>query len=134
ITELEERHHSTQRAIDVATASVPVDWRRGRVERADVSRFLFSPDDIVVVVGQDGLVANVAKYLGGQPVIGIDPEPERNAGVLVTHAADTVGELLRSTEQVEERTMVEATLDDGQRLVALNEIFIGHPSHLTARY
>ena len=36
--------------------------------------------------GQDGLVANVAKYLDGQPVIGVDPEPGRNAGVLVRHA------------------------------------------------
>ena len=30
--------------------------------------------------------------------------------------------------------MVEARLDDGQRLVALNEVFVGHPSHQTARY
>lgn len=134
IAELEERHRLTHRAIDAAGAAIPVDWRRGTVERSDVSRFLFSPDDVIVVVGQDGLVANVAKYLDGQPVVGIDPEPGRNAGVLVTHAASDVGELLRATDQVSERTMVEARLDDGQHLVALNEIFIGHPSHQTARY
>lgn len=134
IGELEERHRLTQLAIDTAAASVPLDWRRGRVERGDVARFLFSPDDIVVVVGQDGLVANVAKYLDGQPVIGVDPEPERNAGVLVTHAARDVGELLRVTDHAAERTMVEARLDDGQSLRALNEIFLGHPSHQTARY
>ena len=29
----------------------------------------------MVVVGQDGLVANVAKYLDGQPVIGVDTAP-----------------------------------------------------------
>lgn len=29
-----------------------------------------APDDRIVVVGQDGLVANVANYLDGQPVIG----------------------------------------------------------------
>lgn len=134
IAELEERHRSTQRALEVATSAVPVDWRRGSVERADVSRFLFSPDDVVVVVGQDGLVANVAKYLDGQPVIGIDPEPGRNAGVLVTHAAADLGDLLRATDRVTERTMVAAELDDGQRLLALNEVFVGHPSHQTARY
>jgi NAD kinase len=134
IAELEERHRLTQRAIDTAAAAIPVDWRRGTVERSDVSRFLFSPDDVIVVVGQDGLVANVAKYLDGQPVVGIDPEPGRNAGVLVTHAAGDVGELLRATDHVAERTMVEAKLDDGQHLLALNEIFIGHPSHQTARY
>lgn len=134
IAEVEERHRLTQRAIDTAAAAIPVAWRRGTVERADVSRFLFSPEDVVMVVGQDGLVANVAKYLDGQPVIGIDPEPGRNAGVLVTHAAGDARELLWATDHVAERTMVEARLDDGQRLLALNEIFIGHPSHQTARY
>lgn len=134
IAELEERHRMTQQAIETAVASIPVDWRRGTVERSDVSRFMFSPDDVVLVVGQDGLVANVAKYLDGQPVIGIDPEPGRNAGVLVTHAARDVSDLLRAADQVAEHTMVEARLDDGQHLLALNEIFVGHPSHQTARY
>lgn len=134
IAELEERHHLTRRAVEAAAGAIPVDWRRGSVERSDVSQFLFAPDDVVVVVGQDGLVANVAKYLDGQPVIGVDPEPSRNAGVLVTHAAADVGELLRGRDQVDERTMVEARLDDGQQLLALNEVFIGHPSHQTARY
>lgn len=134
LAELEERHRLTREAVERATAAIPVDWRRGAVERADVSRFLFAPDDVVLVVGQDGLVANVAKYLDGQPVVGVDPEPGRNAGVLVTHAAGDVGELLHSTGQVVERTMVEAWLDDGQRLLALNEVFVGHASHQTARY
>ena len=30
--------------------------------------------------------------------------------------------------------MVEAVLDDGQRLLALNEVFVGHSSHQSARY
>jgi hypothetical protein len=30
--------------------------------------------------------------------------------------------------------MVEAVTDDGQRLVALNEVYVGHPSHQSARY
>lgn len=52
----------------------------------------------------------------------------------MTHAPGDLAELLRATDVVEERTMVEALLDDGQRLLALNEIFVGHPSHQTARY
>ena len=47
-----------------------------------------------VVVGQDGLVANVAKYLDGQPVVGIDPEPGRNPGVLVAHPAAAAPDLI----------------------------------------
>jgi hypothetical protein len=35
---------------------------------------------------------------------------------------------------MEHRTMVEARIDSGQRLVALNEVFIGHRTHQSARY
>jgi hypothetical protein len=133
LNELESRHRAAKAALDAVGGAIPGDWRRGRVERADVAQFLFAPEDVVVVVGQDGLVANVAKYLDGQPVIGVDPEPGRNAGVLVRHASSDVAGLLTST-RVEERTMVEAMLDDGQRLLALNEIYVGHASHQTARY
>ncbi|MET8851065.1 hypothetical protein [Amycolatopsis sp. NPDC004625] len=118
-------------ALAAASAAIPLDWRRGDVERADLDRFLFTPEDVVVVVGQDGLVANVAKYLDGQPVIGVAPgEP----GVLVKHPAHAVADLVRSTGAVEHRTMAELTADDGQRLLALNEIYLGHAGHQTARY
>jgi hypothetical protein len=132
--ELEERHHANQRALDAVAAAVPVDWRSGRVERADLDRFLFAPDDVVVIVGQDGLVANVAKYLDGQPVIGIDPEPDRNPGVLVAHEPVDAAELLRTLSIAEHRAMAAATTDDGQRLLALNEVYVGQPTHQTARY
>lgn len=136
LAELEERDLAVRTALESVVASIPMDWRRGSVERGDLDRFLFEPDDRVVVVGQDGLVANVAKYLDGQLVIGVDPEPGRNPGVLVRHAPGAVADLLQrgSGAGVEDRTMVEARTDDGQVLVALNEIFLGHPSHQTARY
>ncbi len=80
IDELKLRHTRTQSALAVVAAAIPADWRRGRVERADLSRFLFEPSDVVIVVGQDGLVANAAKYLDGQPVIGVNPEPIATPG------------------------------------------------------
>jgi hypothetical protein len=132
--EVELRHASVQRALGLVSAAVPVDWRQGRVERSDLDRFLFGPEDVVVVVGQDGLVANVAKYLGGQPVIGVDTDPARNPGVLVRFPPEAVGDLLRSSNRHDLLTMVEATSDDGQQLRALNEVFVGPASHQTARY
>jgi hypothetical protein len=140
IEEVEARHQAQLGAMTAVANAIPVDWRRGIVERADVSRFLFAADDIVVAVGQDGLVANVAKYLDGQLVIGVNPDPVRNMGVLVRHAPTAVSQLLQvlaaggDKAQIEERTMVEASVDDGQRLLALNEVYIGHESHQTARY
>jgi hypothetical protein len=123
-------------ALATVHAAIPRDWRRGSVERAELPRFLFEPGDQVVVVGQDGLVANVAKYLDGQPVLGVDPGLTGNLGVLTGHVLAEVPVLLPALGEApyESRTMVEATLDDGQSLVALNEIFVGHASHQTARY
>lgn len=63
VDEVQARHDALQAALSDVSAAIPADWRRGTVERADLDRFLFEPADIVVVVGQDGLVANVAKYL-----------------------------------------------------------------------
>jgi hypothetical protein len=135
---VESAHEAQVRALGDVAGALPGDWRRGVVERADLPRFMFAPDDIVVVVGQDGLVANAAKYLDGQPVVGIDPWPGAGAGVLVRPAPARLRDvLLRASSgsaTVQRRTMVQATTDDGQRLVALNEVFVGHSSHQTARY
>jgi len=134
LADVRRRHEAQAAALTTVGAAVPVDWRRGHVDRDDLPRFLFGPEDIVLAVGQDGLVANVAKYLDGQPVVGINPEPERNPGVLVQHAPDAVAALLRRELPTERRAMVVAELDDGQRLYGLNEVYIGHPSHQSARY
>ncbi|MEU3911837.1 hypothetical protein [Streptomyces sp. NPDC029721] len=131
------RHHRTRQALREVAAAVPLTWRTSQVERADLDRFLFAPEDVVVVVGQDGLVANTAKYLAGQPVVGIDTDPGRNPGVLVRHRCTDTGALLRAAAgggPTEDLTMVEAVADDTQRLLALNEIYLGSPGHQTARY
>ncbi|MFI1279410.1 hypothetical protein ACH4U5_01340 [Streptomyces sp. NPDC020858] len=138
IDEVVRRHDRTRQALREVAAAVPLTWRSSRVERADLDRFLFAPEDVVVVVGQDGLVANTAKYLRGQPVVGIDTDPGRNPGVLVRHRCADAPALLRAAtaagSRAEELTMVEAVADDTQRLLALNEIYLGSPGHQTARY
>lgn len=136
ITPAIARHDAQQAAVDQLWRAIPSTWRQVRVSRQDLDRFLFEPDDLVVAVGQDGLVANVAKYLDGQPVIGVNPGGYE--GVLVQHSpAEAAGLLLRVADRgapVEVRTMVEAVTDDGQRLRALNEIYVGHRTHQSSRY
>ena len=134
LDEVTRRHAAQQAALTEVGAAIPADWRRGQVDRDDLPRFLFGPEDIVIAVGQDGLVANVAKYLHEQPVIGVNPEPRRNPGVLVRHHPDAVEGLLRGPRTVVSRTMVAARLDDGQELVGLNEVYVGHPTHQSSRY
>lgn len=167
---VQERHNTVTAARARVAAAIPEEWRRADVERADLGRFLVAPEDVVVVVGQDGLVANVAKYLTDQPVLGVDPEPGTNAGALVRLDVPTAVGLLqragRATRaataahetggrgtggrapsgpddgatshvlglRTEDLTTVRASLDDGQVLTALNEVFVGHPSHQSARY
>jgi hypothetical protein len=138
IDELVRADETFAAAMSTVLAGIPVEWRRARVDRGDLDRFLFEPRDVVVAVGQDGLVANTAKYLSGQLVIGINPDPRRYEGVLVPHRPEVASSLMtravRAEATIEERTMVEAVLDDGQRLLALNEVFVGHASHQSARY
>jgi len=138
LDEAEARNAAQATALSTIAAAIPGDWRRARLERSDLDRFLFEPGDIVVTVGPSGLVANVAKYLGGQPVIGISPDPARDGAILAPHAAAQAGELIRAAAAgrapIDERTMVEAVLDDRQRVLALNEVFVGHVSHQSARY
>lgn len=138
LDEVDAGHEALAAALATVGAAIPADWRRASVERTELARFVFEPGDIVVAVGPDGLVANLAKYLEGQPVIGVDPRAGVNAGVLVTHRPASVAGLLRAVAKGEahalERTMVEAVADDGQCLLALNEVFLGQAGHQSARY
>ncbi|MGA3036662.1 MAG: hypothetical protein ABSE64_04175 [Vulcanimicrobiaceae bacterium] len=137
-----ETYDQRQCKLDDALASVargvPSSWRVVRLKRSELDRFVFEPSDVVLAVGQDGLVANVAKYLTGQFVIGFNPDPQIYEGVLVRNNPADAARLVIATGSgaiaFEDRTMVQATLEDGQQLLALNEIFIGHRSHQSARY
>jgi NAD kinase len=136
VAAVRERDDLLREAVHQVSAAIPAPWRRGEVERADLSRFDFAPEDVVLVVGQDGLVANVAKYVTGQPVVGFDPEPGRNPGILVPHRPDAAGTALARAVRVScvGLTMVEATSDSGETLRALNEVYVGQPGHQSARY
>lgn len=135
---VEAMHEQFLGVLRAARSQVPEDWRQTVVRRSALDRFLFAHDDIVVAIGQDGLVANVAKYLDGQPVIGVNSAPDRFDGVLMHVRLDALASFLfrvwHGDCAAELRTMAEVRLDSGQHLLALNEIFVGHRSHQSARY
>lgn len=138
LSEVETAHDHFQQMLHQARAVVPDHWRQALVQRQGLDRFLFGPEDLIVAIGQDGLVANVAKYLEGQPVIGINPAPDQFDGVLMRIPMSALGKVLQvcaaGAADLEYRTMAEAQLDSGERLLALNELYIGHRSHQSARY
>jgi NAD kinase len=108
------------------------------IERSLLPNFLFGPDDIIVPVGQDGLVANTAKYALGHPIIGVNPDKKRFDGILLPYdevtAVAAIEQTLAAKTQIKAVTLAEASLNDGQRLVAFNDLFIGARSHVSARY
>ena len=108
------------------------------INRSFLTNYIFTPKDLVVVVGQDGLVANTAKYVGGIPIIGVNPDPDRYDGVLLPFRKDNfmrqVDRVIAGHYRFKEVTMAEAKLNDGQRLLAFNDLFIGPKTHRSARY
>ena len=108
------------------------------VQRSFLPNFVFGPEDIVVALGQDGLVANTLKYLSTQPLVGVNPDPKRWDGQLlpfqVSDLNRVVREMLKGGRKFHEVTMAEAKLNTGLSLCAVNDLFIGMKSHSSARY
>lgn len=108
------------------------------LDRTYLSNFLFGEKDLVVVVGQDGLVANTLKYLDKQMVIGVNPSPKRYDGILLPFHIGDIRSIIKDINsnkyRFKEVTMAKATLNDGQELIGVNDLFIGQRSHISARY
>ncbi len=115
--------------------------RVGRVQTVDrgfLPNFVFAPDDTVVTLGQDGLVANTLKYLDGQAVVGVNPDPERWDGRLLPfRVGDLPGvmpEVMLKKRPTKSVTMAKITLNNGQSMCGVNDLFIGPRTHGSARY
>ena len=108
------------------------------VERKYLPSFIFSEKNLIIVIGQDGLVANTAKYSNGCPIVAVNPDKDRYDGVLLPFdTADFIGgveDVLSKRYPSKTVRFAEAKLNDGQRLLAFNELFIGASSHISARY
>lgn len=113
----------------------------GRVQTVDRSflpTFLFGPEDTVLALGQDGMVANTLKYLDGQALFGVNPDPARWDGVLLPFLPNDLGDAIQALwagrMNITEITMAKAELSDGQVLYGVNDLFIGRQTHVSARY
>ncbi len=133
-----DEHDRYQAQLKEAESTLKSIGRCQVIERGFLANFRFGSADIVVVIGQDGLVANTLKYLSGQPVIGVNPDPGRWDGKLLPFhipdlraAADAT--LMRDFGRRHVK-FAQAETNDGQRLLAVNDLFIGPRSHTSARY
>lgn len=108
------------------------------VDRQYVPNFIFGVDDLVVVLGQDGLVANTLKYLTTQPILGVNPDISRWDGILLPFTVSdlrlVIPEVFKMKRQIKEVSMAKAVLNDGQIMYAVNDLFIGQKTHVSSRY
>lgn len=137
-SDYEAEHRTYQQAVQDTEATLRRFGRLHRLDRSLLPTYLFPPDALVVVLGQDGLVANTLKYLDGQPVVAVNPDPGRWDGVLLPFQIEDLGsivpESLADKRPTRAISMARARLSDGQELHAVNDLFIGPRSHVSARY
>lgn len=134
----EQEHETFQQALNTLQTRLSRLLKNKTVERAYLPSFIFSENYLVVVIGQDGLVANTAKYSQGCPIVAVNPDKNRYDGVLLPFDTTTfvqgVESVLAGRYQARTVRFAEARLNDGQRLLAFNDLFIGAASHISARY
>lgn len=136
--EYEQEHERFQAALSLVQRQLAGFIKNKVVERSFLPAFIFADNQVVVVVGQDGLVANAAKYVGQRPIVAVNPDPERYDGQLLPfRPADcqrAVRQVVAGQPHLRTVGLAEARLRDGQRLLAFNDLFIGAASHVSARY
>jgi NAD kinase len=136
--EYQDEHDVYHRSLDQVLRDLDVGLKRQVLDRDLVSTYTFTPADLVVTIGQDGLVANTAKYALGRPIIAVNPDPARFDGILlpfgVADARPAVDRVIAGQATMHAVTLAEATLADRQRLLAFNDLYIGAQSHVSARY
>jgi NAD kinase len=127
-----------RQAVSLVRSQLSLDVKLQFVDRGFLPTFLFTAKDLIVTLGQDGLVANTAKYVKGQPIVALNPDPERLDGILLPWRPDQAGHaaaaVLAGKARARGVTMAQATLNDGQSILAFNDLFIGARSHVSARY
>jgi NAD kinase len=131
-------HDAYQRSLESVRRSIETGLKIQVMDRTLVPTYVFSKSDVIVTLGQDGLVANTAKYVGGQPILAVNPDAERFDGILLPFQPPDLrpylDRALAGRARVRAVTLAEAKLKDGQRLLAFNDLFIGASTHVSARY
>ncbi len=137
-TDYEREDDAYRSALDGLWRSLDFDMPQQQLDRGLVPTFQFQKEDVIVTLGQDGLVANTAKYVGAQPIVAVNPEPARFDGILLpflpAQARTAIARVIEGKAGVREITLAEVKLADGQRLLAFNDLFLGARSHVSALY
>jgi hypothetical protein len=136
--EYEREHQIFYEALDEVQKKLSKIIKNKIIDKVHLPSFLFSKKHLIVVLGRDGLVANTAKYSKTCPIIAVNPDPERYDGLLLPFNKNNfivgVTAVLENKHHSKLMRFAKATLNDGQELLAFNDLFIGVNSHISARY
>ncbi len=134
----EVEHETFQYSLNSLQTQLSRVIKHKTLERVYMPSFIFSENHLIVVIGQDGLVANTAKYSKGIPIVAVNPDKQRYDGVLLPFdTSDFIGgveSVVSNNYQSKTMRFAEALLNDGQRLLAFNDLFVGASTHISARY
>ncbi len=137
-SDYEKEHKNYYNALETVRRYAETNARVQEIDRDYIPNMIFGENDIVVALGQDGLVANVLKYLNGQPLIGVNPDIERYDGILLPFEAgdlqSMIPRVILGAYSKKQITMAQASTRDGQVLYAVNDFFLGINNHTSARY
>jgi hypothetical protein len=136
--EYEQEDRAQHLSLERLKAELDLGYPLKFVERQYLPTFDFRGCVAVVVVGQDGLVANAAKYVGDVPIVAVNPDPSHFDGVLlpfqVREARQAVKRTVENRARFRRVTLAAVSLNDGQHMLAFNDLFIGCRTHVSARY
>lgn len=134
----ESEHETFQYSLNSLQTQLSKVIKHKTIERVFMPSFIFSENNLIIVIGQDGLVANTAKYSKGFPIIAVNPDKQRYDGILLPFDTSDfivgVENVITNKYQSKVMRFAEAKLNDGQRLLAFNDLFIGASTHISARY
>ncbi|NNV53941.1 diacylglycerol kinase catalytic domain-containing protein [Limnovirga soli] len=133
-----EEHETFHLALQNLQTKLSKIIKHKTVERHFIPSYIFSEKNVVIVIGQDGLVANTAKYANGIPIIAVNPDEKRYDGVLLPYNINNfeaaVQSVINKDFKYKTVAFAEVKLQDGQTLLAFNDLFIGSATHVSSRY
>ncbi|MDY6339245.1 MAG: sugar kinase [Saccharofermentans sp.] len=133
-----DEHDNYYKALEAVRNDAKLFARVQEINNEYIPNMIFGEKDIVITLGQDGLVVNAMKYLNGQPLIGVNSDPLRwNGDLSVFHPdemRDVIPAVIGNTYRSTDITMAKACTKDGQELYAVNDFFVGVEDHTSARY
>lgn len=136
--DVQREHRDYQTSLQGVKSKIPQGVAYQVVDKYDLPRFEAKRGDLLIPVGDPGLVINCAKSANSQPVYAINSNPNLYEDVFVTSTlkdfSTGLQKVLEGEFKITPITMAQATLDDGRIVLGVNDIFVGKTNQTSARY